>query len=60
MAYRLASIHNLRFVVRLMQEARYAITAGTFDAFRKRFLSEYRITDEEVRRLQKEKWLRQR
>ena len=60
LAYRLASIHNLRFIIRLMEEARRAIAEGTFAAFRERFLSEYRITDEEVRRLQKEKWLRQR
>ena len=60
LAYRLASIHNLRFIMRLMEEARRAIAEGTFAAFRERFLSEYRITDEEVRRLQKEKWLRQR
>ena len=60
LAYRLASIHNLRFIIRLMEEARRAIVEGTFVVFRERFLSEYRITDEEVRRLQKEKWLRQR
>lgn len=60
LAYRLASIHNLRFVIRLMEEARNAITDGTFDAFRERFLSEYRIADENVRRSQKEKWLRKR
>jgi queuine tRNA-ribosyltransferase len=60
LAYRLASIHNLRFVIRLMEEARHAIVGGTFVAFRERFLSEYRTTDEEVRRLQKEKWLQQR
>jgi len=60
LAYRLASIHNLRFIIRLMEEARRAIVEGTFVVFRERFLSEYRITDEEVRRLQKEKWLLQR
>ena len=60
LAYRLASIHNLRFIIRLMEEARRAIVEGTFVVFREHFLSEYRITDEEVRRLNKEKWLRQR
>jgi len=60
LAYRLASIHNLRFVIRLMEDMRRAIVQGTFAAFRERFLSEYRIADEEVRRSQKEKWLRRR
>jgi queuine tRNA-ribosyltransferase len=60
LAYRLASIHNLRFVIRLMEEARRAIECGTFDAFRNRFLSEYRITNENVRRSQKEKWFQRR
>ena len=58
LAYRLASIHNLRFVIRLMEDMRHAIVEGTFAAYRERFLNEYRTTDEEVRRSQKEKWLR--
>ena len=57
LAYRLASIHNLRFLVRLMEEARRAITQGDFAAFGDGFLREYRAVDEEVRRSQKEKWL---
>jgi queuine tRNA-ribosyltransferase len=60
LAYRLATIHNLRFVIRLMEEMRRAIKEGTFSAFRERFIGGYRIADEDVRRLQKEKWLRQR
>jgi queuine tRNA-ribosyltransferase len=60
LAYRLASIHNLRFVTRLMEEARHAIECKTFDAFRNRFLSEYRIANEGVRRSQKEKWLQRK
>jgi len=43
-----------------MEDMRRAIVQGTFAAFRERFLSEYRIADEEVRRSQKEKWLRRR
>jgi len=58
LAYRLASIHNLRFVVRLMEHSRNSILEGTFTAFRDNFLSEYRATDENVRLAQKEKWLR--
>jgi queuine tRNA-ribosyltransferase len=60
LAYRLASIHNLRFVIRLMEDARRAIVEGAFAPFRDRFLSEYRTTDEAVRRSQKDKWLRRR
>ncbi|MDH3213844.1 MAG: tRNA-guanine transglycosylase, partial [Myxococcales bacterium] len=32
---RLASVHNLRFVLRLLEDARRAIAAGRFDAFRR-------------------------
>ena len=60
LAYRLASIHNLRFVTRLMEEARTAIVGGRYAAFRDGFLDRYRATDEDVRRAQKEKWLRRR
>ena len=54
---RLASVHNLRFIFRLMQEAREAILQGRFDQFRESFWADYRPTDEETRRRQKEKWL---
>ena len=60
LAYRLASVHNLRFVTRLMEEARTAIMGGRYAAFRDGFLDRYRATDEDVRRAQKEKWLRRR
>ena len=60
LAYRLASIHNLRFLIRLMEEARRAIIRGDFAAYSEGFLGEYRAVDEAVRRSQKEKWLRQR
>ncbi|MBI2856299.1 MAG: tRNA guanosine(34) transglycosylase Tgt, partial [Chloroflexi bacterium] len=57
LAYRLATIHNLRFVMHLMEAMRTAIREGRFAAFRERFLGEYRVADEEVRRVQKERWL---
>ncbi len=60
LAYRLASVHNLRFVTRLMEEARAAIVEGRYAAFRDGFLARYRATDEDVRRTQKEKWLRRK
>jgi len=57
LAYRLATIHNLRFIVRLMQEARTAIQTNNFLDFKADFLSRYRTTDESVRITQKQKWL---
>lgn len=57
LAYRLATIHNLRFIARLMQRIEDAIRQGTFAAFKNDFLSQYQVTDEEVRLAQKKKWL---
>lgn len=39
--YNLASIHNLRFIIRLTQEARAAILQGNFEAYKKAFLEKY-------------------
>ncbi|MDM8000690.1 MAG: tRNA guanosine(34) transglycosylase Tgt [Dehalococcoidia bacterium] len=57
LAYRLATIHNLRFVMRLMGRMRQAIVEGGFGDFREGFLAEYRTTDEDVRLAQKQRWL---
>lgn len=38
---RLCSIHNLRFLVRLMEEIRAALAAGTFAQYRKAFLDRW-------------------
>ncbi len=37
LAYRLNTIHNLHYYLELMQTMRFAITAGTFDTFKKDF-----------------------
>lgn len=60
LALRLATIHNLRFISRLMGNIRSAILDGTFDAFRRDFLSNYQTTNEQVRFEQKQKWLKGR
>ncbi len=60
LAYRLATIHNLRFIIRLVQEARDFILAGTFTSYKESFLSHYQPTDEETRINQKRKWLESR
>jgi queuine tRNA-ribosyltransferase len=49
LALRLASIHNLRFIVRLMEAMRQAIIEGRFAAFAQEFLGEYRTANEEER-----------
>jgi len=60
LALRLATLHNLRFIARLMEEIREAILGGTFAAFRGDFLASYQTTDEVARVAQKGKWLRGR
>jgi queuine tRNA-ribosyltransferase len=46
---RLATIHNLHFMLRLMQRIREAIADGTFAQFSQRFLASYRISDQSAR-----------
>lgn len=58
LAYRLATLHNLTFISNLMKKMRSCISEGTFDSYKKEFLSGYRTTDEQVRISQKEKWLK--
>ena len=57
---RLASIHNLRFVLRLMEEMRTAILSGGFAGFKERFLATYKPTDELTRQAQKAAWMEAR
>jgi queuine tRNA-ribosyltransferase len=53
--YRLASIHNLRFLIRLMEGARAAILAGTFTEYRARFLAGFTPPDQRVAAEQRRK-----
>ena len=57
---RLASIHNLRFFLRLMAEMRQSIIEGRFDQFRQEFAKCYRPTDSAARQKQKGQWLKAR
>ena len=57
---RLASIHNLRFFMRLMSGMRQAIVEGRFDQFRREFNERYIPTNEAARQEQKTKWLQAR
>jgi queuine tRNA-ribosyltransferase len=57
---RLATIHNLHFMARLMRDTREAILDGSFASFQRGFLTRYHPTDEAVRLSQKQKWLNNR
>ena len=50
---RLATIHNLHFMQRLMERIRQEIDRGAFASFRAGFLHEYRITDQRARHEQR-------
>lgn len=54
--YRLGSIHNIRYMLRLANQVRAAICAGTFPAFRDAFLADYTPPSEEIREEQRKKW----
>jgi queuine tRNA-ribosyltransferase len=43
LAFRLLTLHNVTFFLRLMQEMRAAIVAGAFGPFRARFFSRYPV-----------------
>lgn len=57
LGYRLASEHNIRYLVRLCERMRGAIKAGQFAPFAADFIGRYRIVDGAVRATQKAKWL---
>ena len=59
LGYRLASIHNIRYLVRLTERLRQTIGAGTVREFATEFLARYRPASDEVRAEQKAKWLAQ-
>jgi len=53
---RLASIHNVRFMLRTMGEIRQSILDGTFAALREEFLSEYRIIPHAAREAERARY----
>ncbi len=57
LGYRLATLHNLRFALRMMEEMREAIISGTFQAYRDEFHRRFTPPDQTVRREQRLKWL---
>ena len=56
LAYRLATLHNLRFTLRLMERIREAIVEGRFAEFRALFNERFVPPDERVRKEQRAKW----
>src|SRR5947207_1395318 len=50
LAYRLLTLHNVTFFLRLAREMRAAIVAGAFGPFQARFLSRYAVSSPEVSR----------
>ncbi len=60
LAYRLATIHNLAFMQRLVKSIRQSIMDGTFEKLKSDFLSAYQPTNEKTRIDQKKKWLESR
>jgi queuine tRNA-ribosyltransferase len=54
--YRLGTIHNIRFMLRLATQLRTAIIEGRYAQFRDEFLAHYIPASEQVRAAQREKW----
>ncbi len=54
---RLATIHNLHFMFKLMREIREAILLGDFMALKGEFLASYEVVDYEARMRNRESWL---
>ena len=52
LALRLATVHNLHFLLTLMADMRAAISAGRFDELRRDFLADYQRPDQETRHRQ--------
>lgn len=54
--YRLGSIHNIRYMLRLANQLREAVIGGTYTAFRDDFMARYIPASEKVREEQRVKW----
>ena len=56
LAYRLATVHNLRYLTRLTERMRAAIAADAYEAFRDDFLATFRTPDAQERSRQQQHW----
>ncbi len=57
LAYRLASLHNVRWTIKLVEDMREAIRRGTFAAFKADFLAGYTPPNAHTRQEQRAHWL---
>jgi queuine tRNA-ribosyltransferase len=60
LGYRLASLHNIRYLIRLTERMRHAIEMGSFPEFAAELISRYKGVDEAVRTEQKRLWAARR
>jgi queuine tRNA-ribosyltransferase len=60
LAFRLATIHNLRYLTRLVTYIKEAIKMGQFSKFADDFNKRYKTTNESVRTAQKSNWIKTR
>jgi queuine tRNA-ribosyltransferase len=56
LAYRLASLHNVRWTMKLVAEMGAAIRSGTFGELRETFLAGFTPPNAAVRETQRERW----
>ena len=56
LAYRLATVHNLRYLTQLTERMRAAIAADAYEAFRDDFLATFRTPDAQERSRQQQHW----
>ncbi|MGB9856626.1 MAG: tRNA guanosine(34) transglycosylase Tgt [Dictyoglomaceae bacterium] len=56
LAYRLLTIHNLRFLFKLMDNIKESIKEGRYESFKKEFLENYLKSDRENRLEKEELW----
>lgn len=59
-ALRLGTIHNVRFMMSLMETIRNTISSGTFDDFRTQFLARFQISNQRVRHEQRQRFMERR
>ncbi|MBN1136305.1 MAG: tRNA guanosine(34) transglycosylase Tgt [Anaerolineae bacterium] len=55
LAYRLATIHNVHFLLQLMRDIRAAIAQGSFPILKEKFLASYRVIPEKTRAVSRER-----
>ncbi|MDQ6662145.1 MAG: tRNA guanosine(34) transglycosylase Tgt [Chloroflexota bacterium] len=54
--FRLGTIHNIRFMLRLAEHLRSSIIDGSYPIFRDEFIAKYIPASEQMREAQREKW----